>query len=159
MERDTLRSMAWRDLPGGAAKLLNILRLKCYGPLCESTKINIPTRSNLDDDDAGTGLVALAKGTGLSPNAVRNNIIVLNQYGFLDIVKKGIVLYDGNGKQKPSSNVYRLSRRFENYGQPNFKPGTEKKTPMKRPACGFLNPEYIANKKAERDKLKAEKAK
>jgi len=114
-------------LPGAAVKLYCALRMIAYGHLATSCL-----------KDIRVGYDTLAKRhTGLSEQAVRNNMIILENRGFIDFIFKG-----GLKSKKETSNLYRLSKRFQKYGQDNFKHGpltmmhVRQKQP--RPACGFI---------------------
>jgi hypothetical protein len=103
-------------LNGSALRLYIYFRSKAIGPLKDVAKY-CPL-----DKEIKAPYSIIKEDTGLSQQSVRNAGIELENKGFIDLVSQG-----GLKCFYLSSNVYKLSTRFINYGKKEFEPGKLKK--------------------------------
>jgi DNA-binding transcriptional ArsR family regulator len=117
-----LYTSVFKDLLGNALKIYLLLRAKTYGALSGGAyeeNITLPYSILVED-------------SGLSIGTVRKALVELENKGLIDLKKQGGLKSGGK-----SSNIYRLSMRFEKYGEDDFQPGTMKILKGKMNHCGF----------------------
>jgi DNA-binding transcriptional ArsR family regulator len=114
--KDLLKSTAYKSLSGSALKLYIFFRGKAVGPLRDNSKY-FPLEKEIKAPYS-----IIIEDTGVSRGAVSLALKELENKGFIDLVKQGGLKSFGY-----TSNIYKLSTRFINYGKYTFKDGKMKK--------------------------------
>jgi DNA-binding transcriptional ArsR family regulator len=121
-KKSLLYTQVFKGLHGSALKIYLLLRAKTYGALSRGAY----------EEDITLPYSILVEDSGVSIGTVRKALVELENKGLIDLKKQGGLKSGGK-----SSNIYRLSMRFEKYGEDDFQPGTMKILKGKMNHCGF----------------------